>query len=117
MIELAVHCFEAAGLREQLIGEDFGIANRLSLEYTADANEPLSLLHSPITAGHDSLYTVFDPSLIRHQGVADRSLTHEADDVGGDISIARSAVGLPKVCFREPVFVEQHGERLQFFAC
>src|SRR6266550_2242746 len=110
MIELTVYRFEAAGLCKQGIGKNFGVAHRLCLKDTADTNEPLSLLRSPITAGHDALYTVFDPCFIRHQWIADRGLTNETDDVGGDISVARPAVSVPEAGFRKAVFVEQYGE-------
>src|SRR5262245_18474797 len=61
--ELAVNHREPAGLREQWIGQDFRVADRLRLQRAADALQPLPLLGRPGTACKDMLHAVFDARL------------------------------------------------------
>src|SRR5437667_4785137 len=113
MIELTVYRFETASLCKQRISQDLRVANRLSLEYPTDTDKPLFLLRSPVTAGYGPLHAVFNPCLIRHQWVANRSLAHETDDVGGDIGITRPSIGLAEIGFREAVLIKQYRQRFQ----
>lgn len=66
--------------------------------------------------GEDAFNAVLDPGLVRHEGIAERGLAHETNNVSGDVRIAHAAIGLAQGRLGEAVGVEQHREFLQLLA-
>ena len=93
-VELLRDPLEATFVGEETLVQQNGVRHGLILQRPTDAPQPVLLLRRPCTELLDGQDRPLDACRVGHQQVAQCSLPDVADNVLGDVCIARFAIGL-----------------------